>query len=371
MERTVCVSGCWDTLHPGHLGFLRKAAAMGDRLIVFVARDATIVNLKGVRPAVPEAGRLELIQSLKIVHHAELADDVGLLDFVPNLRRIKPDIFAVNFDGDSHAKEEACTALGVRYVCTGDRSGEHSSRTIRGQSRIPYRVNLCGAWFDHPKLSSIAPGKVITVSVFSHDGYRSRCGLADSTRQVAERLWGNRIPDSDPSITAKLLFGAENPPGSKYVSGSQDAIGICLPGVNALTYSGDYWPEIEPFSPECLEWLQARLWLFPTNPRPGGWSIALPALPDTAAVCAFAAATSMAANAIEMRDEELLCEAVTSACCAQVNLIPKMRCDALDEMIARAGPKLGVGINGAGGGGYLTLISSNPPHGSIPVFIRR
>ena len=42
---------------------------------------------------------------------------------------------------------------------------------------------------------------------------------------------------------AKLLFGAENPPGSKYISGSQDQIGLLNPGGSRLYYNGEFWPE--------------------------------------------------------------------------------------------------------------------------------
>ena len=37
-----------------------------------------------------------------------------------------------------------------------------------------------------------------------------------------------------------MLFGAENPPGVQYISGSQDALGLMMPGINRLDYDGDF-----------------------------------------------------------------------------------------------------------------------------------
>ncbi|MDP6380472.1 MAG: hypothetical protein QF662_03915, partial [Phycisphaerae bacterium] len=43
--------------------------------------------------------------------------------------------------------------------------------------------------------------------------------------------WGPRLPAGDPEKLARILFCYDNPPGTEYISGSQDAIGIIFPGV--------------------------------------------------------------------------------------------------------------------------------------------
>ena len=58
--------------------------------------------------------------------------------------------------------------------------------------------------------------------------FNDRSGLATSSRKVGIKIWGDRYPDGDPEENAKILFGAENPPGKKYVSGSQDHIGLLI-----------------------------------------------------------------------------------------------------------------------------------------------
>lgn len=61
-------------------------------------------------------------------------------------------------------------------------------------------------------------------------------------------LWGRggKPPQTEPEKLARMLFGAENPPGVKYISGSQDALGLMLPGINRLDYNGGYWPAAPP-----------------------------------------------------------------------------------------------------------------------------
>lgn len=69
------------------------------------------------------------------------------------------------------------------------------------------------------------------------------------------------------------LIGAENPPGSKYISGSQDHIGLLNPGISRLFYKGDYWPEQidSTIEKETCEWLSTVLHLIPVNQRPDGF----------------------------------------------------------------------------------------------------
>ena len=69
---------------------------------------------------------------------------------------------------------------------------------------------------------------------------------------------------------ARLLFGAENPPGSKYISGSQDHLGLLLPGINRLYYAGEYWPaKIDSNrDADTCRWLESVLHLVALAPRP-------------------------------------------------------------------------------------------------------
>jgi len=67
-KRIVFTNGCFDILHAGHARYLRKAAALGDVLVVGVNGDASVRRLKGEgRPVQAEADRAYLLASLSCV----------------------------------------------------------------------------------------------------------------------------------------------------------------------------------------------------------------------------------------------------------------------------------------------------------------
>ncbi|HET7588141.1 MAG TPA: bifunctional D-glycero-beta-D-manno-heptose-7-phosphate kinase/D-glycero-beta-D-manno-heptose 1-phosphate adenylyltransferase HldE [Gammaproteobacteria bacterium] len=67
-ERIVMTNGCFDILHPGHVAYLRKARALGDRLIVAVNDDASVTRLKGAgRPVNALDDRIAMLAALEMV----------------------------------------------------------------------------------------------------------------------------------------------------------------------------------------------------------------------------------------------------------------------------------------------------------------
>ncbi len=71
----------------------------------------------------------------------------------------------------------------------------------------------------------------------------------------------------------RILFGVENPPGTKYVAGSQDSIGLTYPGINRLDYDNSFWPnQIESCLDESVfDWLEQSLAIIPLFERPPGY----------------------------------------------------------------------------------------------------
>jgi cytidyltransferase-like protein len=275
-HKKVMVSGCYDLVHGGHVAFFKTAAAYGD-LYVSVGRDENLLMLKGKKPVFSEDERLYIVRSIRYVHDAFLGSGKGMLDFEPDLERLRPDIFIVNYDGHSPAKEELCKKYGVEYVVL-ERIPEpglpaRSSSGTKRDMKFPYRLCLAGGWIDQPWVSKIASGSVVVAQIWPTIEFNDRSGLATSSRKIAVNLWGDRYPDGDHELNAKLLFGAENPPGKLYVSGSQDHIGLLYPGINRLCYNGAYWPNrIEStISPEICDWLSQVLHLVPLEPRPDGY----------------------------------------------------------------------------------------------------
>ncbi|MBI4257178.1 adenylyltransferase/cytidyltransferase family protein [Candidatus Uhrbacteria bacterium] len=106
MEKRVLVFGTFDGIHTGHEFFLRSAKARGTKLIVGVARDAYVASFKGRKPTFPEQKRLEKIQALSTVDHAQLCDpEISTFTIV---EEIAPDLIVLGHD--QHELEQALIA---------------------------------------------------------------------------------------------------------------------------------------------------------------------------------------------------------------------------------------------------------------------
>lgn len=79
-KRIVFTNGCFDILHAGHAQYLRRAASMGDLLVVGLNSDASVRRLKGAgRPVQKAADRAYLLASLSCVSYvAVFAEDTPL-----------------------------------------------------------------------------------------------------------------------------------------------------------------------------------------------------------------------------------------------------------------------------------------------------
>ena len=110
------VTGCYDWLHSGHVRFFEEVSTYGD-LYVIVGHDANIRLLKGAgHPLLPQEERRYLVGSIKYVTESLISSGDGWLDADPEIRRLKPDIYAVNEDGDVGGKRDYCAALWIEYL---------------------------------------------------------------------------------------------------------------------------------------------------------------------------------------------------------------------------------------------------------------
>ncbi|MBI4438044.1 adenylyltransferase/cytidyltransferase family protein [Candidatus Uhrbacteria bacterium] len=101
--KRVLVFGTFDGLHPGHLFFLRSAKAQGDTLVVGVARDLHVQELKGKRPSRSEDKRLAAVQALAFVEAARLCD--AQLGTYTILEEMKPDLIVLGHDQQTLEKD--------------------------------------------------------------------------------------------------------------------------------------------------------------------------------------------------------------------------------------------------------------------------
>ena len=115
-RKRVVVTGSYDWVHSGHVRFFEEVSAYGD-LYVIVGHDANIRLLKGAgHPLFPQEERRYVAGSIRYVTQALITSGEGWLDADPEIRRLKPDIYAVNEDGDKGGKREYCAKLGIKYL---------------------------------------------------------------------------------------------------------------------------------------------------------------------------------------------------------------------------------------------------------------
>ena len=110
------VTGCYDWFHSGHIRFFEEVSELGD-LYVVVGHDDNVRALKGQgHPMLPQDERRYMAQSIRYVKQALISTGSGWLDAEPEIERIKPDIYAVNEDGNKPEKRKYCRERGIEYV---------------------------------------------------------------------------------------------------------------------------------------------------------------------------------------------------------------------------------------------------------------
>ena len=377
MRKKVFVSGCYDMLHSGHVAFFEEAAQYGD-LYVGIGSDKTIADLKARKTINTDAERLYMVKALKAVKDAWINSGSGLLDFLDELHALSPDIYFVNSDGHTPDKEKLCRELGIEYIVSKriphGNLPIRSTTAMRKECLIPYRIDLAGGWLDQPYVSRYSDGAVITISIEPDYEFNDRSGMSTSSRKKAIELWQTDIPEGNREKLAKMLFCFENPPGTDYVSGSQDSLGIVMPNLNKHFYTGSYWPsQIQSVKDDAiLTWLEKRLWLIPLYPRKQNYDVLADTKIDKQNAEALSKATDDCWAAILEQDAVKTGDAMRRSFEAQIAMFPNMAPeDVLSQIEIYRNKTLGWKISGAGGGGYLILFSETPVENSIQIRIRR
>ena len=365
MPKKVFVSGCYDLLHSGHVEFFRQAAEYGD-LYVGIGSDKTYLGYKHRKTIYSEQERLFMVKSIRYVKDAYINAGSGVMDFVPTLDIVKPDVFVVNSDGGSPEKRKICEERGIEYIEL--HRDPHEGLTARSstdlkktESQIPTRLDLAGTWIDQPYVSQYAPGWALTISLEPTFEIRERCGLSTSTRNMIRKIWPYSLPNMDPETLAKLVFCFENDPerSDGIISGAQDAIGICVPGLCRHYYNNRFWPEkIETCEDEAvLSWLESHLVMIPMEPRRPGCSVVEGKDITEAKVKALAGAADRCWTAIISRNLDAFAQAYRDSFDAQVAMFPAMIQGCVQSYIDKYKDSvLAWKMPGAGGGGYLACV---------------
>ena len=365
--KKVFVSGCYDLLHSGHVEFFRQASQYGD-LYVGIGSDQTILGYKHHKTFYPEQERLFMVKSIKYVKDAFINQGDGIMDFIPTVDFVKPDIFVVNADGSSETKRRFCEERGIEYVVLQRTPAEglkaRSSTDIKDSTcQLPTRLDLAGTWIDQPYVSCHAPGWAITMSLIPTFEVRERCGLSTSTRNMIKKIWPVKLPEMNPEILAKLVFCFENDPerSDGIVSGAQDSIGICMPGLVRHYYDNRFWPDkFETCLDEkVLSWVESHVCMIPMEPRRPGCSVVEGKDITEPKVKNLAKAADDCWNAILAMDFAAFASAFQASFDAQVALFPAMIQGCVQSYIDQYSvlPEVHAWkMPGAGGGGYLVLV---------------
>jgi cytidyltransferase-like protein len=376
-RKKVFVSGCFDILHSGHIAFLTEASQFGD-LYVGLGSDKTVFDLKGRNTINSEDERLYMLKALSCIRQVSINKGNGILDFLDDIKDLKPDIFVVNEDGHTPEKEQICKDLKIEYKVLKRIPHANlpvrSTTSLRKETPIPYRIDLAGTWIDQPYVSKYYPGWAITASIEPSIEFNERSGMATSTRKKAIEMWNSNLPMENPEKLAKILFRYDNDPGTKDVSGSQDSIGITMPGINRFFYDkGKYWPSrFETISDlSIINWLEERLFMVTLWPRPSDFVVLENTNITTVNVKKLTDAAEMAWDGLNKKDIKTFSEGFLASFNAQVKMFPEMMNDKIEKVIeSHKNKALAWKLSGAGGGGYLILISEEEISNAIKVKIR-
>ena len=377
MAKKIFVSGCYDMLHSGHIAFFEEAASYGD-LYVGIGSDKTIWGLKGRKTINNEAERLYMIKAIRYVKDAWVNSGSGIMDFEKEVIELKPDIFFVNSDGYTPDKEKFCKKYGIQLIVSQRVPSQglpvRSTTALRQECRIPYRVELCGGWLDQPCVNNLTPGPVITISIFPDYEFNECSGMATSSRQKAIELWQTSLPVGDPEKLAKQIFCIENPPGTTRVSGAQDQLGIILPALNKLNFDKGYWPVSidKVHDEEILSFVENNLWLLQLSERRSDYDVYAKTNINESDAKLLAEATESVWEAIKRKDIKAWGENTVKCFEAQIRMFPNMATEDVFSEIERYKSQVyGWKLTGAGGGGYLLLISDKVIPNAIRIHIRR
>lgn len=92
----VFTNGCFDILHAGHIDYLEKSRALGDKLIVGLNGDSSVFRLKGSgRPINSENDRKRVLEALRCVDEVHIFYELTPYELI---KRLQPDVITKGGD---------------------------------------------------------------------------------------------------------------------------------------------------------------------------------------------------------------------------------------------------------------------------------
>lgn len=376
MRKKVLAAGFFDLFHSGHVRYFESCSKYGD-VYVSIGTDENSIFIKNKKPIYIEDERLYLVNSCKFVKEAKLShNSIGKCSFKSYLQELKPDYFIINEDSHTIEKENLCRDYNAEYIVLKreprDGLPARSSTLIRDIDRIPLRLDLVG-FYDQLFFNSVVPGSVILANIQPFH-VEDRSGMSSSTRKVIHNFFGSTLPSNiDKLDLARGIFAIENPPGSQYISGVVDQLGICLPGINRLFFDNNYWPyKIESIIDEdILRWLQSHVFLKKTKPRPKNYEVITGVENfNKKLIQVQANLGDIIWNSIQNKDLNSLGIGINSVHENQKSIIPGYEGKYIRDIIMDTlKHHIGCKIMGAGGYGYVMVVTDSPTPDLMPVIL--
>ena len=117
MEKNVYVGMSADLIHPGHLNIIKKARELGE-VTIGLLTDEAIASYKRI-PFMEYSQRCEIIENIKGVNKVI---PQKTLDYIPNLKKLKPDFVVHGDDWKSGVQKEVRQrVIDVLSKCGGKR----------------------------------------------------------------------------------------------------------------------------------------------------------------------------------------------------------------------------------------------------------
>jgi hypothetical protein len=249
--------------------------------------------------------------------------------------------------------------------------------------QIPYRLALAGGWIDQPFVSRLnpdPPGAMVVVAVEPAFRWMDRSGISSGTREIARRLWADKLPRRDPAELVRELYEEENA-GKAEPSGSQDMIGLIYPGINRLDYDFQANGGVFPSHIETLKnarvarWLEKVIHVLPVAPRPEGYNPLGEKHLKPAWIARLGRSGRDCFEAIRNRDTAALgaslneCMKCWAALLPHTVRHPTLTLDLLSLLRVYQSRYAGAMYSGCGGG-YLYVVSEEPVPGAFHVQVR-
>lgn len=248
---------------------------------------------------------------------------------------------------------------------------------------IPYRMAFAGGWIDQPFVSQHnpePPGSMVVIAIEPNIPFMDRCGMGTSTRKVATKIWGDRVPPGEPENLVRELYTAENE-GRLAPSGSQDMAGIIYPGINRLDYDfrheGGYFPmHVESNNdPEVASWLEQIIYMVPITQRPAGYTPLEEQNLDPEWIRRLGQTGKACFEAITAKDAQALGASMNACMTCWETILPgtvrhrTIETDLMAILKHYQERYFGAMYSGCGGG-YLYVVSDEPVPGGFQVKVR-